>query len=54
MVPVQAVGHLIGVINGIDFGLSLLVANISQFGMEQMVSAKIHNITGDIGKDISF
>ncbi|XP_035222665.1 hemicentin-1-like isoform X3 [Stegodyphus dumicola] len=46
--PVQAKGHLIGVINGIDFGLSKLSANITQSGMEFLVSADIQNITEEI------
>lgn len=49
--PTQAVGHLIGVINGIDFGLSRLLANISQEGMEQIVFASVENITEDIGME---
>ncbi|XP_055948498.1 hemicentin-1-like isoform X2 [Argiope bruennichi] len=45
VMPSEAVGHLIGVINGVDFGLSKLFANITQYGMEQTVSADIQNIT---------
>lgn len=43
---------MIGVVNGIDFGLSKLTANMSQVGMEQMVLARIENVTEDIGTKI--
>ncbi|GFR16680.1 hemicentin-1 [Trichonephila clavata] len=54
VMPTQAVGHLIGVINGVDFGLSKLFANISQFGMEQTVSADVQNITSEIASKMKF
>ncbi|GBM97149.1 Hemicentin-1, partial [Araneus ventricosus] len=54
VMPSEAVGHLIGVINGVDFGLSKLFANITQYGMEQTVSADIQNITPAIANWMKF
>lgn len=47
--PVEAIGHLIGVINGVDFGPSKMTSNITQFGMEQTISTDIQNIPVQIG-----
>ncbi|GFT31287.1 hemicentin-1 [Nephila pilipes] len=54
VMPTQAIGHIVGVINGVDFGLSKLFANISQFGMEQTVSADVQNITSEIASRMKF
>ncbi|XP_054713925.1 hemicentin-1-like [Uloborus diversus] len=48
VLPIQAFGHLIGAINEIDFGLSKMVANVTQVGMVQTTSAYIQNITEEI------
>ncbi|KAG8182020.1 hypothetical protein JTE90_013951 [Oedothorax gibbosus] len=52
--PVAAIGHLIGIINEVDFGPSKMISNITQFGMEQTVSTDIQNIPVQIADWMKF
>ncbi|GIY13520.1 hypothetical protein CDAR_68362 [Caerostris darwini] len=54
VMPLETYGHIIGVINGMDLGPSKLFANITQFGMEQTVSADIHNMTPEMANWMRF
>nr|XP_042899314.1 hemicentin-1 isoform X1 [Parasteatoda tepidariorum] len=50
--PSQAAGHLIGILNGIDFGLSMFTANVSRSGLKHVVIGNIENITDDIADEM--
>uniref|UniRef100_A0ABM0M4D4 Hemicentin-1-like n=1 Tax=Saccoglossus kowalevskii TaxID=10224 RepID=A0ABM0M4D4_SACKO len=47
--PADAVGNVIGEINGIDFGIARLYANITRDGNSKRVHAKIYDIPESVG-----
>ncbi|XP_070581750.1 hemicentin-1-like isoform X2 [Ptychodera flava] len=47
--PAAAVGNIAGEINGVTFGVASLLANISSYGSENHVHAKINNIPNSVG-----